>query len=150
MLGAVALFTQPWEGREYVAYWDDLGKVWTVCDGDTHGVTAGMVETPAGCDARLKANLISANNDFERLVKYPVPDVSRIAFIDFIFNVGAEKFRNSTMLKKINAGDLRGACGEFMRWTYAGGRNCADKVNKCYGIYLRRVAETKQCMAGVQ
>lgn len=33
--------TAPWEGTENTAYWDRIGKVWTVCTGETKGVRKG-------------------------------------------------------------------------------------------------------------
>lgn len=34
----------------------------------------------------------------------------------FIFNVGPTAFKNSTLLKKLNNNDIKGAAGEFDRW----------------------------------
>jgi lysozyme len=44
------------------------------------------------------------------------------ALVSFVFNVGKENFRTSTLLKKINAGDYAGAASEFDRWIYAAGK----------------------------
>lgn len=42
------------------------------------------------------------------------------AMVDFTFNVGCHAFAKSTLLKKVNAGDIPGAANEFMKWTYVG------------------------------
>jgi len=42
------------------------------------------------------------------------------AMVDFTFNVGCGAFRKSTLLKKVNTGDMIGASNEFMKWTYVG------------------------------
>jgi lysozyme len=33
------------------------------------------------------------------------------------FNIGADNFRQSTVLKKLNTGDYRGAADAFMMWS---------------------------------
>lgn len=52
----------------------------------------------------------------------------------FVFNVGNRAFLDSTMRKKIAAGDIAGAANEFDKWVHAGG-----KVLK--GLVRRRAAE---------
>ena len=44
------------------------------------------------------------------------------AMVDFTFNVGCHAFATSTLLKKVNHGDVAGAANEFGRWTKAGGK----------------------------
>jgi len=41
--------------------------------------------------------------------------------VSFCLNVGQENFRNSTLLRKINASDFAGAAAQFLVWVYAGG-----------------------------
>lgn len=52
-LGVVAMtatyLTVPWEGVRTTAYWDSLGKVWTVCAGDTKDVQKGDTHTKQQC-----------------------------------------------------------------------------------------------------
>jgi lysozyme len=57
------------------------------------------------------------------------------ALCSFVFNVGARAFETSTLLKKINAGDLS-ASQEFLRWDHAGGKVLA-------GLTKRREAEAE-------
>ena len=56
------------------------------------------------------------------------------AMVDFTFNVGCSAFRHSTLLKKVNAGDMWGASNEFMKWVYVGKK-------KVPGLVRRRTAE---------
>ena len=53
---------------------------------------------------------------------------------DFIFNLGAGRYKPSTLRRKINAGEWLDARDEIQRWVYAGGR-------KLPGLVLRRSAE---------
>ncbi|SBW14298.1 putative membrane protein [Brucella sp. 10RB9215] len=54
-LGLVALtatyLTAPWEGMENHAYYDRLGRVWTVCLGKP-GVSRKVIITPTGNAAK--------------------------------------------------------------------------------------------------
>ena len=56
------------------------------------------------------------------------------ALSGFIFNIGASNFRRSTLLRKLNAGDVDGAAMEFQRWVYS-------KGVKLEGLVIRRSAE---------
>jgi lysozyme len=42
--------------------------------------------------------------------------------VDFAYNVGLHNFETSTLLKKLNAGDKRGAADEFPKWNKAAGK----------------------------
>ena len=44
------------------------------------------------------------------------------ALASFIYNVGVQAFRSSTLYRLINAGDFAGAAKQFPRWNKAGGK----------------------------
>jgi lysozyme len=54
----------------------------------------------------------------------------KAALTSFAYNVGTKAFTDSTLLKKINAGDMEGAKSEFMRWTKAGGKTDMGLINR--------------------
>lgn len=56
------------------------------------------------------------------------------AVIDFAYNLGGTALKNSTLRRKINAGDWGMVPAEFMKWNKAGGRVLR-------GLTLRREAE---------
>lgn len=56
------------------------------------------------------------------------------ALVSFAFNLGVGNLNSSTLLKKLNAGDIQGAADQFPRWNKAGGRTLA-------GLTRRRLAE---------
>ena len=56
------------------------------------------------------------------------------ALVSFAFNLGMSNLNSSTLLKKLNAGDVTGASLEFERWNKAGGKPLA-------GLTRRRLAE---------
>lgn len=75
----------------------------------------------AGIDNKTALRLLAqdtaeAMKSVRDLVKVPLSQNQMSALADFVYNVGPEKFARSTMLKDINAGNLAGAAGEFLRW----------------------------------
>jgi GH24 family phage-related lysozyme (muramidase) len=126
------------EGLELTAYQDSVG-VWTIGYGHTSmagppEVVPGMRISAAEAEKILRRDL----DYFEQGVKdaltiEPHPDQFS-AMVSFAFNVGLTAFRNSTLLRKHNAGDFAGAANEFPRWVYAGSQILP-------GLQRRRKAE---------
>jgi lysozyme len=52
------------------------------------------------------------------------------ALVSFTFNVGAEAFRHSTLLRQLNAGDYAGVPAQLRRWIHAGGQESAGLVHR--------------------
>ena len=130
-----------WEGRSLIAYADPVG-IPTICEGYTQGVRLGDVATPARCDALTEQEVRKALTVVDRSVSYPLPDPVRVALSSFVYNVGAGAYAKSTLLRKLKAGDIAGACQELDRWVYAGGR-------KLRGLERRRQAERQLCLSSL-
>ncbi len=58
------------------------------------------------------------------------------ALVSFAYNLGGRTLLNSTLLEKLNAGDIAEAANEFLRWDHVAG-------NVVAGLTRRRVAERK-------
>jgi lysozyme len=140
-----AIFMMPHEGEKHYAYKDSIG-VWTICRGHTKDVKAGDVATQKQCDAWYVEDVKHAEAVYNKLVKVNHHHNVKAAAISFIFNLGEGNFRKSTLLKKLNAGDAVGACKQFPRWHYAGGRDCRVRSNNCYGLVERRQKEMELCL----
>lgn len=144
-IGILAVLWGGQEGTELKAYQDSIG-IWTICQGDTHNVTPGMVETPEGCAARsggiVKASLEAA----DRLVTVDMTYGQWVAYADFIGNAGEANFRKSSMLRHANAGRLAASCEAFRLWVFAGGRDCRKRESNCMGLVTRREIERRYCM----
>lgn len=134
-------FVSQWEGRELRAY-QDIVHVWTICDGETKGVRPGDVATPAECDAMLARNLVVYEQGLDRCLTRSVPGQVKVAFLSWTYNVGVGAACGSTLVRKANAGDIRGACNELPKWNRAGGR-------VIQGLTNRRLAEQKLCLGGL-
>ena len=137
-LGVVAT----WEGYSEKTYLDPVG-IPTVCYGHTEkSLVVGQEFSFDACHKLLTHDLIVASNAFDRLVKVPVEDNVKAAMVSFIYNVGAENFRKSTMLKLLNDGKIELACHELPRWVYAKGK-------RLKGLENRRKAEMELCLGTV-
>lgn len=130
------------ESFRSVPYVCDGGK-WTNGWGHTKGVTKDTKPvTMAQGDANLAADLKEFEDAVNSLVKVPLLQCQFDSLVSFAFNVGqdidedtiAEGLGDSTLLKKLNAGDYKGAADQFLRWNKAGG-----KVLR--GLEKRRAAE---------
>lgn len=131
------------EGLRLATYKDIVG-VPTVCYGETRGVKMGDRYTKAQCDEMLVVALTQFEAAMRKCVKFPdaIPGKSYVAFLSLAYNVGGGAFCKSTLVRKLNAGDVRGACNELPKWNRAGG-----KVVR--GLTLRRAKEKIVCLEGV-
>lgn len=126
------------EGEKHQAYQDPVG-IWTICRGHIAGVKPGQVATAEQCAMLAEQDLSAAFVSVARLVKVELPDTRRAALADFVYNVGEGRFASSTLLRKLNAGDVVGACNELPKWVYAGGK-------KLPGLVKRRAIERELCL----
>lgn len=130
-----------YEGYEPTAYRDPVG-IATICYGHTASARMGQTLSQAECTGLLKSDLGTAFAAVDRRAQVDLPPPTRAALASFVYNVGEGNFARSTLLRKLNAGDLRGACHELSRWVYAGGR-------KLDGLVKRRATERELCLEGV-
>lgn len=136
---AAAPFVAGWEGTKNEAYLDAV-QVPTICMGHTATAALGQVKTDAECEALLQQDLAAAFNAVARHVHdLNMPESRWIALGSFVFNVGEGNFARSTLLRKLNAGDVQGACDELRRWVYAKGQ-------RLRGLERRREAERALCL----
>lgn len=135
-----APFTAHHEGLRLQAYLDPVG-IPTICYGETLGVELDQEKTKEECDALFAARLGGFAHAVDALVEPVMKPETHAALTSFTYNVGINAFRKSTLLRKLNAGDLKGACGELDRWVYAGGK-------KFNGLVTRRKAEKELCLSG--
>jgi len=122
------------EGLRLKAYLCPAGK-WTIGYGHTGpDVKAGMTISEDEANALLSRDLTSAETVITKAVTIPISDNQFSALVSFVFNLGAGNFSRSTLLKKLNAGDIAGAAAEFPRWNKVDG-TVLD------GLTRRRAAE---------
>ena len=103
-------------------------KIPTIGFGNTfyeNGTKVKLGDQISKTDA-LKLLEVIANRDFADKIfpsiKVKVTQSQFDAMVSLAYNIGAGAFSKSTLLKKVNAGDIAGAGEEFLRWNKAGGK----------------------------
>lgn len=108
--------TKDAEGCKLVAYKDATG-VWTIGYGHTGiDVHEGLVWTQAEADAALVKDVQSSVSSVQRLVLVSLNQNQFDALVDFTFNLGSSRLKNSTLLILVNKGDFQNAALEFEKW----------------------------------
>lgn len=129
------------EGLRTAAYADPVG-IPTICFGETKGVRLGDRATLEQCRGMLVESLEIANRQVDSCARAFLPDARRAALVSFTYNVGGQAFCSSTLVRKLNAGDTRGACDQLLRWDLA-------KGIRLPGLTKRRAAEREMCLQGL-
>lgn len=138
-------FIGGFEGLRQVAYPDPAtrGKPWTVCYGatmvDGHAVTPGERESLAQCKAILLADLDREANGIEKCLHAPMTDARYVAVLSLVHNIGVTGVCHSSVVKKLNAGDLQGGCDALLHFDRAAGFVMP-------GLTRRREAERRLCL----
>lgn len=102
-------------------------------------VTEGLIITQAQADKLLKLDMERFEKAVESCVKIPLEQGQFDALVAFSFNVGAKALKDSTLLKKLNAGKIIEAAQQFSRWNKA--RNAKGELVVLKGLTRRRAAE---------
>lgn len=123
-----------WEGLRTKAYLCP-GNVWTIGYGHTRTARSGMIIDESLAEQLLQKDLEVYEDAVRKYVTKPTNQNQFDALVSFVFNVGVNAFMRSTLLKKLNAGDYRGAANEFHRWTLADGQ-------RLQGLIARREDES--------
>lgn len=139
-------FIARWEGVELVAYQDIVG-VWTICSGTTRGVEPGMRKSAEDCAALLEAEALEYWRGVARYftadtLRHRITALRGSAWTSFAINVGIRAAGTSTATRRLNAGNIAGACQALTWWNKAG-----QRVRR--GLINRRGAEKGRCMVGV-
>lgn len=138
------------EGTRLKAYPDPAtgGEPWTIGVGHTSAagppkVYKGLTISMAECDEILSRDLATFERAVSEAVTAPLNQNQFDALVSFTFNVGAGNLRKSTLLKKLNARDYRGAAEQFALWNKAAGKVMPGLVRRRAeerALFLRPVA----------
>ncbi len=121
------------EGCELNAYRCPAG-VLTIGYGSTRDVHEGMTITQQEADERLFIDLHDAEEAVDREISAVLTDNQFSALVSFTFNVGAHALHDSTLRRKLNAGDYACVPTELNKWRKGGGKVLS-------GLVARRKAE---------
>lgn len=115
------------------------GDVPTIGFGTTDGVRMGDRITPPKALARSLDSIKKYEGAIKNCVKVPLYQYEYDAYVDLTYNIGHGAFCNSTLVRKLNAGDYSGACTQILRWDKFHGKPLR-------GLTIRRKEEYNQCM----
>lgn len=125
---ACTLAKLPMKSYTKVVDWEKMsGAPWTIGWGHTGKlldgtpVAAGQLISRKEADSLFEQDISSFEKSVSKLVKVDITDNQFAALVSFSYNLGSANLANSTLLKKLNAGDIAGAADEFLKWNKAGG-----------------------------
>ena len=82
---------------------------------------AGMAIDAATAEHLLLCGIAQFEQGVERRVAVTITQGQFDALVSFAYNLGLRALENSTLLRRLNAGDWQGAADQFGRWVNAGG-----------------------------
>lgn len=130
----INVLIKKFEGCKLTAYRCPAGKC-TIGYGHTSAagkplVNDGMQITQKEADDILRMDLIQYETDVINMVQQPLTQYQFDALVDFVYNAGAENFRTSTLLKKVNAAKFDEVPAELMKWNKGGKKVLAGLVHR--------------------
>lgn len=126
-------------GNYAVAYWDNLGGVWTIGWGNTYYADGSKIKqndklTIQEADTLFKFWVNKFADQVKEVVKQPINENQFNALVLWAYNVGPA-FKTSTLIKKLNIDPNDPSIREeFLKWNKAGGQFVQ-------GLYNRRKKE---------
>ena len=152
----------------HVAYIDMVGVAtacWGLTGKDMHGnrIVPGTKYTQQECETTLVKDLKKFNDTVNKAVTVEMKPYEEIAYTSLAWNIGTAAFSNSTLVKKLNAGDREAACKGILDWNRAtfsshgaktqikNGEKCTVKKDGNYsctvrGLTNRRIQENRVCL----
>lgn len=118
----------------------------TIGFGQTQGVKMGDTTTPPEALKRLGESLTTYEKTVQSCVDVPLYQHEYDVYVDLAYNIGSESFCRSTIVKKLNEWDYKGACDAILMWNRAGQHDCRTSSN-CKGLWIRRLEAHKKCLA---
>lgn len=132
------------EGKENVGYIDMVG-VPTKCFGDTEDVVVGFLYTDEQCYESLERGLVKhAKPVLEATPVLKDHPMQLAAAVSLAYNIGASAYKNSTVARRFNSGDFKGACDAFLMWNKG---TMGGKKSVIPGLTRRREQERAICLS---
>ena len=123
-----------YEGCRLEAYQDSVG-IWTIGYGVIKGVKEGDKINQEEADHLLQEELPEYEGYINDMIKVPLEQCQFDALVCWVYNLGPNNLKDSTLLRILNEGDYNGVPEQIKRWNKAGGTVLA-------GLVKRRAAES--------
>jgi lysozyme len=111
-----------------------VSGTWTIGWGTTKGVKPGMTITAPEAERMFSNDLKHFEKNLRQLVRVPLTQCQFDALVSFMYNVGVEAFKVSTLRRLLNKGQYDQVPAQLNRWVYVDG-----KVSR--GLKIRRKVE---------
>ena len=122
------------EGNRLSAYDDGVG-IWTIGFGTIKYPNGARVKKGDTCTLEqakdyMRHDLIEFEHAINSSVKAQLTQNQFDALVSLAYNIGSNAFKSSTLVKKLNSGDYKGAADQFNVWVNAGGKRMQGLVNR--------------------
>ncbi|MBF0309478.1 MAG: lysozyme [Magnetococcales bacterium] len=114
--------------------------VWTIGWGHTGDVEEGQCIDRDEAGFLLLTDVQKTADAIEPLILFELNENQFGALVSFAFNAGLGNFRNSTLLRRLNQGDLAAVPGQLKRWVFITNPVTRQK-EVSNGLLRRREAE---------
>lgn len=140
------------EGYKDAAYIPTKGDVPTIGFGSTTRADGSPVQmgdrtNPVEALQRKSRDLVKFEGAVKQCVSVPLYQHEYDAYVDMAYNIGHGAFCGSTIVRRLNAGDYKGACDAILMWKRVAQQDCSVQGNRiCWGLWQRRLATHQQCL----
>ena len=122
-------------------------QVPTVGFGTTENVKRGDSLRVVPAIQRALSDASQFEGALKRCVSAPLHQAEYDLYVDLSYNIGASGFCGSTVVRKLNAGDYRGACEAILMWNKSNGQVCSVPGNRsCSGLWTDRLKTHAKCL----
>jgi lysozyme len=103
---------------------------WTIGWGHTATARPGLVVTEAQAVALKKIDLKEHEDSVKSAITVPLTQGQFDALVSFSYNLGANKFKKTTVVKAVNSKNIEKAKIELQKYNRAGGRVLAGLIKR--------------------
>lgn len=137
------MLTLTTDGAEFIARWEGFSPVPYRCPAGEVTIGYGHVIRPGESFTRITqgaaldlliSDAVRVTQPVDARLLHPLKPFQADALISLAFNVGGYAVGRSTLVRRLNEGDIAAAADEFLRWNKAAGRVLS-------GLSKRRAAE---------
>lgn len=109
---------------------------------DDKGLPVRMGDTITAPQAVMRslAHIAKDEGAMKACVTAPLTQGEYDAYVSLVYNIGADAFCRSTLVRLLNAGNYQAACDQILRWDRFQGKPLR-------GLTIRRQVERQKCMA---
>lgn len=98
--------------------------------GCTEGIKLGMVWTAEQAEEALRREIAKFENAVTKSVTVDINQNEFDALVSLAYNIGVAGFQRSSILRRLNKGDRKGAAQAFHMWNQGGGRVLPGLVSR--------------------